>query len=44
MKVTVAQLVANVDRRAKVPRHFDLWSMKLQIVWLKQHQRKEKAK
>ena len=35
------RLVANVDPRADLPRGFSLWSLKMQLVWLRQHQRKE---
>jgi hypothetical protein len=39
----IDRLVQNLDPRAKAPRRFDLWSEKMIIMWLKQHQRKEKV-
>jgi hypothetical protein len=34
------RLVAGVDPRAKLPKGFALWTLKLQISWLRSHQRK----
>ncbi len=35
------KLVAGINPRARLPKGFALWSTKLQIMWLQQHQRKE---
>jgi hypothetical protein len=36
----INQLARNVDKRAKVPKGFDLWSEKMQIMWLEQNQKR----
>ena len=36
------RLIENVDPKAKLPRHFDLFSETMQVMWLKAHQRKDK--
>jgi hypothetical protein len=41
MRVTeIDRLIANLDKRAKLPRHFDLWPESMIILWLKSHQKK----
>lgn len=40
---SIDPLVLNLNPRARVPRGFDLWSIKLQRLWLKSHQCKPKA-
>ncbi len=39
---SLEELVKNIDPKAKLPRRFDLWSVKLQMMWLQNHQRKGK--
>lgn len=34
------ELVNNLNPRAKLPRHFDLWSRPMQVGWLRQNQKK----
>lgn len=38
------KLIDNINPRAKIPRGFGLWSTKLQIVWLRANQKKDKKK
>jgi hypothetical protein len=40
-KRSIGELVINVDPKAKLPKRFDLWSMELQLAWLRQHQKKD---
>lgn len=40
----IDRLVANVDPRAKIPDSFSFWPDNFIIMWLKQHQKKEKTK
>jgi len=37
-------LIKNVNPRATLPRHFDLWSRKMQVMWLKQNQKMPKKR
>ena len=38
----IDQLVEGVNPRAKIPKGFTFWEASLQIMWLKQNQRKPK--
>ena len=40
----VTRLVENVNPRARIPKGFGLWTTTMQIMWLKQHQKKESEK
>jgi hypothetical protein len=37
------RLVAGVDPRAKLPSTFGLWSEKMQLIWLRQHQKRTES-
>jgi hypothetical protein len=36
----LSELADNVDPRAELPRRFDLYSKTMQILWLRQHQKR----
>ena len=38
----IGKLVENINPKAKLPRHFDLWSETMQIAWLRQNQKKDR--
>jgi hypothetical protein len=41
---SIAELISNLDPKARMPRGFNLWSLKMQRAWLSQNQIGQKSK
>lgn len=42
--IELDKLLANVNRKARLPRGFAFWSLGMQMAWLRQNQKKPSAR